>query len=44
MTLLFAKPVTGVKDERTGKRLGNGKEFPLQWKLNEACVLSFDDK
>jgi hypothetical protein len=42
VTLVFTQPVANVTDERTGKSLGNGKEFPLQWKMNEACVLSFD--
>jgi hypothetical protein len=44
VTLAFAKEVSNVKDERAGKSLGSGKEFPLQWKMNEACVISFDNK
>jgi hypothetical protein len=42
VTLAFAKEMKNVKDERAGKMLGNGREFPLQWKRNEACVISFD--
>ena len=42
VTLAFAKPVKNVLDERTGKALGAGNEFPMQWKKNEACVISFD--
>jgi len=42
VTLVFDKPVSNVRDERTGKGLGSGKKFQLQWKQNEACVISFD--
>jgi len=42
VTLAFARPVSNVKDERTGKSLSSGREFPLNWKMNEACVVSFD--
>ena len=42
VTLAFARPLSNVKDERAGTSFGNGREFPLQWKMNEACVLSFD--
>ncbi|MCL1921108.1 MAG: beta-galactosidase, partial [Kiritimatiellaeota bacterium] len=41
VTLTFARPVTDARDERTGKALGNGRTFPLRWKQNEACVISF---
>ena len=41
VTLLFDKPVTNARDERTGKSLGTGKKFQLRWKQNEACVFSF---
>jgi hypothetical protein len=41
ITLQFAGMVKDVKDERSGKDLGAGKEFALNWKLNEAVVLSF---
>jgi len=44
VTLAFAAPVQNAKDERSGKSLGNGKEFTLEWKLNEACVISFDNR
>ena len=42
VTLTFAKPISNARDERTGKPLGNGQRFQLQWKQNEACVISFD--
>ncbi|MEI6235471.1 MAG: beta-galactosidase trimerization domain-containing protein [Planctomycetota bacterium] len=42
ITLEFASALQNVKDERSGKSLGNGTEFKLDWKQNEACVLSFD--
>jgi hypothetical protein len=42
VTLVFAGKVGGVRDERTGKNLGGGLEFQLDWKMNEAIVLSFD--
>ena len=41
VTLQFRGEVKGLRDERTGKELGNGREFPLDWKQNEALVLSF---
>ena len=42
VTLAFTRDVSHVKNERTGQSLGSGREFPLQWKMNEACVISFD--
>jgi hypothetical protein len=42
VTLTFAKKLTGVRDERTGKALTEGSEFKFDWKMNEAIVLSFD--
>ena len=42
--LRFAKPVRDVRDERTGRVLGDGTEFPIEWKQNEAVVLSFDSR
>ncbi len=42
ITLEFAKEIKSVKDERSGKSLGAGREFSLDWKMNEACVISFD--
>ena len=41
VTVQFRGEVNGLRDERTGKELGNGREFPLDWKQNEALVLSF---
>ena len=42
VTLAFAGKLSGVRDERTGKDLGDGSEFKFDWKMNEAIVLSFD--
>lgn len=42
VTLKFAGKITGVKDERTGKKLPDGTEFAFDWKTAEAVVLSFD--
>ena len=42
ITLTFARQINNVKDERTSKNLDSGKEIKLDWKMNEACVISFD--
>jgi len=42
VTLMFEKPIANARDERTGKALGAGRRFQLQWKQNEACVISFE--
>lgn len=42
VTIAFAKPVKNARDERTGKPLGDGTEFKVDWKLNEAVLISFD--
>jgi hypothetical protein len=41
ITLSFANGVAGVRDERTEKELGAGKQFRLDWRTNEAVILSF---
>jgi hypothetical protein len=41
VTLEFAAPIRGVRDERTGKAMPDGRSVPLTWKMNEAVVLSF---
>ncbi len=41
ITLKFAKPLAGVKDERSGASLPAGSSFTTKWKMNEAVVLSF---
>lgn len=41
VTLKFAKSVDGALDERAGKSLGSGTTFELDWKRNEAIVVSF---
>ena len=42
VTLSFAAPVRGARDERTGGALGTGREFRFDWKMNEALVVSFE--
>ena len=42
ITLRFAAPVHGVRDERRGASLGDGSRFTLAWTRNEALVLSFE--
>ena len=42
VTLVFDSAIRNVRDERATASLGNGREFRLMWKRNEACVLSFD--
>ena len=44
VTLAFVGAVNDVRDERTGKALGDGLEFPFRWTMNEAIVLSFVGK
>ncbi|HEX3998592.1 MAG TPA: beta-galactosidase trimerization domain-containing protein [Pirellulales bacterium] len=41
ITLHFAAPIRDARDERSGKSLGSGADFPFDWKLNEAVVVSF---
>jgi len=41
VTVAFKQAVSDVRDERAGKPLGSGKEFKINWKMNEAVVLSF---
>ncbi len=43
VTLTFARNLTDVRDERTGRNLGPGKEFKFDWLTTEAIVLSFED-
>ncbi len=38
----FRDDVNDVRDERTGKRIGNGRTFALSWIRNEAVILSFE--
>jgi hypothetical protein len=42
VTLEFAEEISGVRDERTGKELPKGKQFQVEWKMNECVVLSYD--
>jgi hypothetical protein len=41
VTLAFSGAVKDVRDERTGKGLGAGKEFKFDWPMNQAVVVSF---
>lgn len=40
--LRFTREVRNARDERTGRALGHSTEFALDWKQNEAVVVSFD--
>ena len=42
ITLKFRDVVKNVRDERTGKALGDGREFAFEWKRNEAIVVSYE--
>ncbi len=42
ITLRFIREIRNARDERAGCALGSGSEFALDWKQNEAVVLSFD--
>lgn len=44
VTLQFAREIKGLRDERSGTLRGDGREFRLDWKQNEAVVVSFDDR
>lgn len=41
VTLRFAGAVKDVRDERTGKEMGEGDEFKFKWVMNQAIVVSF---
>jgi len=40
--LRFKRSVRDVRNERKARDLGNGRRFKLDWKTNEALVLSFE--
>ena len=42
VTLKFLKPVRRVRNERTGTELQDGTRLKLEWRRNEAVVISFD--
>ncbi len=42
--LRFTQEIRNVRDERTGRLLGNGTEFVFDWKQNEAAVVTFDPR
>ena len=42
--LRFTHEVRNARDERTGRALGDGADFALDWKQNEAVVLSFEGR
>ena len=41
ISVQFAAPVEDVIDERTGRQLGDGRRFSLEWNPTEAVFLSF---
>jgi hypothetical protein len=41
VSLHFAAPIHEARDERSGKALADGSEFPFDWARNQAIVLSF---
>ena len=42
VTVEFPGPVKDLTDERTGKKLGDGKSFPFDFNAVEAVFLSFE--
>lgn len=42
VSLEFDQAVRGVRDERAGKGLGDGKLFRFDWKMDEAVVVSIE--
>lgn len=40
--LKFAQKIDGVRNERTGRAFPASDTFELEWKMNEAVVISFD--
>jgi len=41
VSLSFRQAVKDATDERTGKALGDGKQFKFDWTMDEAIVMSF---
>src|SRR5262249_51517063 len=41
VTIELAAAVAAVRNERTGQELGGGREFKLDWPMNEALIVSF---
>ena len=41
VTLALAGNVNDVRNQRTGRPLGNGRKFQLEWPMNEALIVSF---
>jgi hypothetical protein len=42
--LHFAQEIRNARDEHSGAALGNGREFAVSWKQNEAVVVSMEGK
>ena len=42
ITLQLAGKVRNARDERDGRKLGDGDHFQFTWKMNEAVVMSFE--
>jgi hypothetical protein len=40
--LRFSRAIQGARNERTETELGNGTEFTVDWKQNEAVVISYE--
>jgi len=41
LTISFDKPLGDVRDELSGRSLGDGKSFTVPWKMNKAAIVSF---
>lgn len=44
VTMAFAAAIKDARDERSGKKLGDGKEFSFDWPMNEAVIVSFAER
>lgn len=40
IVLSFSGAITQVRDDRTGKAWGDGKEFHLDWPMSQAIIVS----
>ena len=41
VSIALAGDVTAVRNERTGQELSSGREFKLDWPMNQAVIVSF---
>ena len=44
LKIRFVRPQWKVVDERTGRALGDGRRFEVDWKIDEAAVISMATK